>query len=209
MSTSRMAKIFLFVALTALFSVVQAADPPSVPDPITACHPDLHVKDVASCPDYKAAQNAEGFSGCKPNECQIRVYARVNGPEIETSDAPPCCPRCEIREPDGSCSRDCGWCVTLSVDLPISAKRTRYRFAAADSEGEGYCPDNARCAARPWSSFSTANITKLASGSERVSVQFKNWRQRQVRRGALAVWFTPPSSRTDAHQRKPKNAAGM
>jgi hypothetical protein len=201
MSVSRMPQILFFVALAALSSVVQAADPESV-DPITACHPDLHVKGAATCPDYKAGQNADGFSTCKPNECQIRVYARVNGPEISTSDAPPCCPRCQIREPDGSCSRDCGWCVALSVDLPIGAKMTRYRFAAADSEGEGYCPDNERCAALPWSSFSTADITKLASGAQRVSVQFKNWRQRQVRRGAMAVWFTPPSGHGTAQGKK-------
>lgn len=204
--------VYFFFALTAV-----SQEPQPVPAPIEACHPSLKVPSVDACPEFTAASNAAGFSGCQPNECQIRVYAVVGKPTIETSNAPPCCPRYDVRDQNGDYSQDCGRCAGLVVDLPAGTKMTRYRVAAADRNGEGYCGDQlpgdrTPCSALPYSSFGSFYEQKLPNGGTRITVQFKNWNNRENRRGALAVWFTPVTSSPTARRHwwqiwKPRRAA--
>lgn len=185
--------------LTTLVTAVASADSPEPAGPVTACHPSLNIPDAAACPDFVGTQTAAGFSSCMPHECQIRVYKVVGTPTIQTSDAPPCCPRCTIRDANGDCSQDCGRCAGLDVVVPAGGVFTRYRVAAADTThgpaGEGYCGDNVTCPALPFSSFGSYYQMAQPDGSTMVSVLFKNWRHDKGRRGALAVWFTPPPSR--------------
>ena len=203
MKLSSSASLIVLSSVIALAPIVTADNPDPAPM-VTACSAALKVKAVPKCTDTSSAQNAAGFVSCKPNECQIRVYEVVSSAPIQTSDAPPCCPRYDIRDKYGDYSQDCGRCTVLAIEIPPGSKMTRFRVAAADTThgpaGEGYCPDNAVCPALPYSSFGSYREQKLPSGATRISVQFKNWRHDKGRRGAFAVWFTPPPEKPPAQK---------